>query len=392
MASLAFEPVFFAVGGASKNRLQRKQLLDVCLPAAQDRSFALADSHYNADKPFRIPSWIPSVLPSLPDGFSNPPCLRSSAVKLGKRDLLLVIGHLHDEEFLALRTLHPDLPDENVWIMGGTPTAFNLKVAMGNCIDNTQCPRYNLDMWDPTLKMYPEVLQRMRGYQWGGFFATRLASLLREDNGVVLGAFYRQFNLRQIAVDKNVLAFEKDVLRGAGDKECFAKVLSQIDATVTADMDGFQLMRAIYQAYSDNGPWDDEEAMAALTQSLLSTMKKYTSGLSINEYDSYVAHLMLRHHADITEELTAAFHMRFVRYCLGVQGAHATADDPDLVEYAAQLRTGMAGRLVMVLHDLGLDPMSDDWLAVAMLMTVAATPTSSDLADEDREAKQQRTR
>merc|ERR1712107_132244 len=95
-------------------------------------------------------------------------------------------------------------------------------------------------------------------------------------------------------------------------------------------------------------------------------MCAYTLALEINEYDSYVTHRMLRHYAGIIEELTPAFHMRFVQYCLCTQ-RNGKSGDEELDTYAAQLRTGMSGRSVMVLHDLGLDPMSDDWLAVALL-------------------------
>eukprot|EP00928_Gymnodinium_smaydae_P072441 TRINITY_DN5579_c0_g2_i2.p1 TRINITY_DN5579_c0_g2~~TRINITY_DN5579_c0_g2_i2.p1 ORF type:complete len:400 (+),score=73.97 TRINITY_DN5579_c0_g2_i2:34-1200(+) len=373
MATLDFDPFFFAVGGATPERLERKRLLEFCLPKLRGRSFALAGSSYDSNGPFRIPSWIPSVLPA-----SSASCsaqsLADSAVKLGERDALLVIGHIQDDEFRLFRAQNSELRDDNVWIMGGTPTAFNLKVAVGHCIDNAACPRYTLDQWEPTLAMYPEVLRKMRGFQWGGFFATRLPSLLRESEaGVVSGAFYRQFNLLQVAVDNKILEFERDVLKGAGNDERILRVLAQVDATVTASMKGVEVLTAIYKAYSDNGPWNDEATVSSLTSSLLKTMGAYTPHVEVNEYDSYVAHRMLRHYAKLEDDLTPDFHMRFVQYCLRIQNEE-DFEDEQLDAYASHLRRGMAGRKIVVLHDLGLDPMSDDWLAVCMLMTVATRP------------------
>jgi len=367
--------LFFAVGGASEHRIQRKVLLDTCFAKIADRSFALDGSTYNRENPFRIPSWIPSVL--------NVKCETSelmvaSSLEMGAGDLLLVIGHIHDDEFKALRNKWSDMPDENVWIMGGTQESFNLKTSIGHAIHGSKCPSYTVEEWTPLWNLYPDSLQKMRSFQWGGFFSSRMPSFIRKDpqSGLTLDAFYRQFNLDQIVEQGKIIEFEKEVLQNAGSDERLNRVLQQIRHI---EMDGSgisdtqELLSAVYQAYSDNGPWDDEHVVFSLTRSLMKVIPKFAP-LHIKEYDGFVTHMMLRHRSSLKEELDPIDHFRFVETCLRfLQGAGMG----EHADYAALLRKGLTGRRVVVLHDLGLDPMSDDWLAVSMLLAVSMEPSKS---------------
>jgi len=367
--------LFLAVGGAREHRIQRKLLLDTCCAQIADRSFALDGSTYNREKPFRIPSWIPSVLEVETDSSE---LMVASSKEMCAPDLLLVIGHIHDDEFKALRNKWSDMPDENVWIMGGTKESFNLKTSIGHAIDGSKCPSYTVKEWAPLWNLYPDSLRKMRSFQWGGFFSSRMPSLIRKDpqSGLTLDAFYRQFNLDQIVEQGKIIEFEKEVLHNAGSDERLNRVLQQI-GHIGLDGSGIsdtrELLSAVYQAYSDNGPWDDEHVVSSLTRSLMKVIPEFTS-LHIKEYDSFVTHMMLRHHCSLSEELDPTDHIRFVESCLrSLQGAGMG----EYSDYAALLRKGLTGKRVVVLHDLGLDPMSDDWLAVSMLLAVSTEPSKS---------------
>jgi len=368
------ELVFCAVGGATEHRIQRKLLLDACCPAIADRSFALDGSRYNSEKPFRIPSWIPSVL-DVATGSSE--SMLTSSVELGPQDVLLVIGHIHDDEFMVLRNKWPDLPDANVWVMGGEEESFNLKTPIGHAIGSSKCPSYSVEEWRPIWELYPSCLQKMRSFQWGGFFSSRMSSLLRIDakTGLTLDSFYRQFNLHQIVEDGKVVEFEKEVLRNAGGDLRLARVLEQIDCSDVNSSDTHEVFSAVHSAYSDHGPWDEEQIVSCITASLMQVIPNFTP-LNIKEYDSYVTHLMLRHSSYLTEELDPIGHLRFVESCLRCLQGSGLGEHAD---YAALLRKGLAGKKVVVLHDLGLDPMSDDWLAVSMLVAITMDPSTSSI-------------
>lgn len=320
---------------------------------------------YTEAQPFRIPSWIPSVLEDSPTDYLG---TSGYSFDLGAKDVLLVIGHIHDDEFDGLRGLHTNLLDENVWVQGGTPSSFNLKQNIGNCIDATLCPKFNINDWKPVLDLYPNLLKRMRAFQIGGFFSTRLPSMVRVDErmGLTMDSFYRQFNLSSIVQNGKILQFEKEVLENAGDYAKVQHTLQQISATVQADMDDVTCFQTVMRAYSNNGPWNDCMLVSALTDSLLSVIPKYAP-LVINEYDCYATHRMFRHYAGIGDELEPAFHMDCIQSSLRfMNGQHS----PDHQSYFKRLHDGFVGRRILVLHDLGLDPMCDDWLAISLILSV----------------------
>lgn len=364
--------VFFcAVGGSSLHRTSRKMLLDSCSVEGTN-SVALSGSPYDSS-PFPIPSWIPAVLPvdfdSREDALVSP-----SSSQFRDTDALLVIGHLHSKEFVELVKNFPRLQDEHIWIQGGFEDSFNIKLQVGHTHHSSQCPKYNLEDWAPTLALYPERLQVMRSFQWGGFFTTRQEVHIRDKEGVATDAFYRQFNLHQIVQENRVLEFETAVLREAGDHPKFRNTLAQMERDAQNVDTQTALFETVCNCYRDNGPWTDPSLVKVLTQSLMVVIPRFVP-LVINEYDSYVAHLMLRKYAGFDLEqvdLTPQRHMDFIQACLG-HGLPGESQRPLTVEndaYVQRLRSGFGCRTLLVLHDLGLDPMCDDWLAISLIRTV----------------------
>ena len=101
-------------------------------------------------------------------------------------------------------------------------------------------------------------------------------------------------------------------------------------------------------------------------------MPAYSPG--IREYDGFVAHQMLRRLAGIDGQLDAArerdrlVHLDLVIECLQRKD---DSSPPSLCSaYVTQLRAGKRPGRLNVMHDLGLDPQNDDWIAIQILRTV----------------------
>ena len=100
--------------------------------------------------------------------------------------------------------------------------------------------------------------------------------------------------------------------------------------------------------------------LAAFTRALIEKMEQWSAG--IREYDGFVVHQMLRHFAglqklDVACTADLELHLNFVRDSLGGQ----------VSDYIRQLRGGDRSRRLILLHDLGMDPQNDDWIAIQML-------------------------
>eukprot|EP00811_Abedinium_folium_P032279 NODE_5342_length_1781_cov_5.035067.p1 GENE.NODE_5342_length_1781_cov_5.035067~~NODE_5342_length_1781_cov_5.035067.p1 ORF type:complete len:518 (-),score=154.35 NODE_5342_length_1781_cov_5.035067:228-1733(-) len=360
---------FYAVGGSTQDRMQRKRLLDHICPDTAPFSCALAGSTYDGTNLYRTPSWLGAVLPPVQWGELNIDNACAGIPQMAENDVMLVIGHLHDDEFRSICSMQKDVLEENIWMMGGKPTSYNVRIPATHSMDESQCPLIPWDQWAATLALYPEILLKLRHYQWGAFFCSRRPLTIRESKGVWTSAFYRQFNLHEIVRSGLTVEFERAVLStaAAGGHPQFRRTLQQIEETIYTNMEEKAKIFAICKAYDDNGPWEDPLVMEQLTDSLTVVIPTFAA-LEVKEYDSYVCHKMLRKLVGFKEQLDPAEHMNFVRVCLKrVQG------DPDAINdvYTEYLHKALIGRRVIVLHDIGVDPMCNDWLAIAMLWSVA---------------------
>merc|ERR1712137_508599 len=288
---------------------------------------------------------------------------------LAEADLLLVIGHLHDDEFRGVCASQVGMLEENVWALGGKPTSYTLKIPTTNSVDESLCPVYNLNEWKPLFKLYPPILQKLRSYQWGALFCSRRPLTIREHHGVWTSAFYRQFNLHNIIRKGKMLDFEREVLKNAGDHHKFGDTLAKLDnLTMGKTLSEREQAFAVCAAYDANWPWDDPALMESLTDSLTKVIPKFVGvGSEVKEHDSFVAHKMLRSCAGFKENLDHSEHIQFLQKCLKrLQGDRRALQDV----YTEYLHEGLRGRRIVVFHDLGTDPMNEDWLALAMMWSV----------------------
>lgn len=246
-----------------------------------------------------------------------------------------------------------------------------------------ECPIFTLQEWyNKIFPIYPLPLQELRPYQIGSFWLTPLAMLIRPDQGagctsaVATDAFIRQFQLHALVIQNKIVAFHIEVLEETM-AQCMDSPnlpsLQQIRAglaSIDTSSSHEQQLKEICQVYELNKvATEDNNILRAVTSTLMQKMPEHSSG--IREYDGFLAHQMLRHLAGMDEEFDSSqecyrrIHVDLVVECLRIK------EESPCSEYVSQLRAGKrpAGRLHVV-HDLGLDPQNDDWIAIQILRAI----------------------
>ena len=244
-----------------------------------------------------------------------------------------------------------------------------------------QCPLFTLQEWYTGIfPQYPSPLQELRAYQIGNFWLTPLAESIRSEQGgdcasvFATDAFVRQFQLVDTLVRQNkIVAFHIEVL-----DEVMARCpnstklpILQKMATGLAGIDSCSSLerqfKEICQIYELNRDiTDDSSMLRCFTDTLMQKMPKHSAG--IREYDGFVAHQMLRSFAameelDASQEDHRRLHLDLVIECL------RHTEESACSEYICKLRAGKRPGRLHVLHDLGLDPQNDDWIAIQILRT-----------------------
>jgi hypothetical protein len=167
-----------------------------------------------------------------------------------------------------------------------------------------------------------------------------------------------------VAFHQSVLA---DVLSSGGVPPASERILTDMGrglaeiATVADAKEQLERISVLYAGCKEL--LSCTSTLAAFTRTLMVQMEQWSAG--IREYDGFVVHQMLRHLAglqklDVALKADYELHLRFVRDSLGGQ----------VSDYIRQLRGGDRSRRLILLHDLGLDPQSDDWIAIQMLRCV----------------------
>jgi len=249
-----------------------------------------------------------------------------------------------------------------------------------------QCPIFALQEWYTKIfPLYPPPLKGLRPYQIGTFWLTPLAVLIRPDKGaecdeaVATDAFVRQFQLHSLVSKNKIVDFHIQVLDEAiaqcpgspkmPSLELMRAGLAGIDTGSISHEQQLKEVCKVYAFYKE--VTEDSSVVQSFTSALMQQMPKHSAG--IREYDGFVVHKMLRHLADMKEEFDMSKeddrqkHLDFVIECL--QLAENTAEKSPC-EYVLQLRAGKRPARLHVMHDLGLDPQNDDWIAIQILRSV----------------------
>ena len=248
-----------------------------------------------------------------------------------------------------------------------------------------QCPIFTLQEWySEIFPLYPPPLQELKAYQIGNFWLTPLAVLIRPDEGagcasaVATDAFIRMFQLHALVSKNEIVEFHIKVLEETM-AQCLGSPklpsLQQLRAGLTSIDIGSsheQQLQEICKVYELNKDVaEDSGILHGFTQTLMQRMPEHSSG--IREYDGFVVHQMLRHLAGMKEVLDGSKegdrqrHLGLVIECLRLAGNTAEKSPS---EYVLQLRAGKRPVRLHVLHDLGLDPQNDDWIAIQILHVV----------------------
>ena len=277
-------------------------------------------------------------------------------------------------------------PQPQEWPKGGwKPSGFGESLAMLKAIkkdvksfDAAMCPKYTQTQWDQVLALYNGKILELHQFGLGAFFTSRFD-----------GSFYRQFGLATLSgvvrkrFEQKVVSELKKANLSAENK---AKVAALADALKALGEDVFagdagknkegdkgKDLLAMYRLWPDNNldgayagalmPDISKAVMSALKELPDYAGKGFDGGL--NEFDGYVCHCMLSDAAGIPPP-DAKQHLAVMLAC--VDAASKISEHVRLQELQVGLNKLLAGgKKITVMHDLGLDPMVDDFIALSIL-------------------------
>ena len=225
------------------------------------------------------------------------------------------------------------------------------------------CPSFTSGQWEELFTAYPQVLKDLNSLAVGGFFATRLGDKIRTDmkedgSRVTTDAFTRQFNLQQKCETPGAIReFEVSVAEELHEQlrntvsENIRDSVSKIPKDATTEK-ALEIAIAAYESNKLVGA-HDISVLDKILRPKINPPK---------EYDGFTAYYMIRSMAGLGKL------------------SKPTADDlfhalkwglPKEVKERFHQKSGV--RRVHVVHDLGLDPQSDDYNAVKLLMQLNET-------------------
>ena len=280
-------------------------------------------------------------------------------------------------------------PQPQEWPKGGwKPSGFGESLAMlkaikkdVNSFDAAMCPKYTQTQWDQVLALYNGKILELHQFGLGAFFTSRFD-----------GSFYRQFGLATLSggvrkrfEQKVVSELQKANLSAENEAKvvALADALSALgegvfagDAGKNKDGDNGKDLLAMYRLWPDNGldgaqagavmPFISKAVMSALKELPIYAGEAFDGGT--NEFDGYVCHCMLSDAAEISRP-TPDQHLGVMLACVNAD-SHISV--PELQQRLQQLKGGLNklladGKKITVMHDLGLDPMVDDFIALSIL-------------------------
>ena len=399
---------FYSVSGNSSTRRLRSSLLQEC--ANYKENYILSNSSYNSNNKWFIPNIIDKVIKSNNEIVEKP-------LEISENDILLLIGRIETNELVY------HLRNKKINFYGmGPGFNFNDRLAMelkndGSKINLTtqdMCPRFTHEQWNELLELYPEPLKKLREYQIGGFWLSRNIDYVKMRYGYnfLTSSFYNQWGLNTILDPKNnpeekpnynLLIFEKHIWNQAkelfleendGEKmiEAFSEfenILNNIDKEYKTIKDTFNKIYNTYNVFYKKFEYFNffkyfTKALLMNISSIgnkLSKLKNQDQGIDfmtgfksegIKEYDSYTIHCCL-----IGGYPNKIDHFNLVRHCLRSNnydrsqvGQPVLTYNPYLDEFKSKVKENIGDKNIVCLHDIGLDPQNDDWLAIELLLAV----------------------
>ena len=307
-----------------------------------------------------------------------------------KDDTLLMIGHTNFNTGLSTDMFEGADQESHIYLQGpgfnigsGSLAMLKATVTDVNSFDAGMCPKYAQTQWDQVLSLYNGKILELHQFGLGAFFTSRFD-----------GSFYRQFGLatlsggvrkrfEQKVVSELYNQYEKlspdnedKVVALAGALGALGEDVFAGDAGKNKDGDKGKDLVAMYRLWPDNG-LDGAQAgavMPFISKAVMSALKELPTYAGeageafdggTNEFDGYVCHCMLSDAAGIFRP-TPKEHLDVMLAC--VDAASKVSEHVRLLQLQVGLNNLLAnGKKITVMHDLGLDPMVDDFIALSIL-------------------------
>jgi hypothetical protein len=382
----------YSVGGPENYRNLRALLLSKCIPQTsgfKSRQLYTIDPGPKWNIP-AIPlvetmdaSFDPNGLPTFPALEFTEKAEVAEKIECKDGDVVLIIGKTNigfgpksfPTEFLDTLQVEESVKKSvPIWIMGGEESSFNFSTsdvkALQDCgfenlnlVSDSTCPSFTNEQWEDLLaNHYPLCLGKLNRLAIGSFFATRIALMVRKDKDdeYATDAFTRQFNLRKMCQTTDAIRnFELEVATQLHEALCVANTKRRDENPATKILELIHeipenettenALKAAIAAYDGNSLNTDEIVV------LGEILRPKLNGAK--EYDGFTAYSMIRSMAGIRQSPTKDELLEALKNGI----------PPDVVE---QFHSNSNVKCIHVVHDLGLDPQSDDYNAVKLLMSL----------------------
>ena len=322
---------------------------------------------------------------------------KKDAIVATERDTVLLIGHTSMRASIAEQMLKIQ-DGARVFVQG---PGFNIPKATLTALSQRcrveaytaeQCPVYTLGEWEPLLEKYPAQVKQLQAYGLAAFF------LSRKD-----GSFHRQFSMTQFTENEkkkfeyNVAEKLQKVVTNSKLQGNLTVILEFIDSendaffkwgqgrTGGTEENWLKLFdmwkNHVFDWLKDQNDKVINEVMHHLKDVLI---KELGSTAKAKEYDAYVCHNMLHHNVPEENQWVyrpdAEIHYHLLQQVLQVDSSppqECKSPEEECIKkvlvdaHIQHLVDGLHailkdGNLVIV-HDLGLDPMVDDFLAIELI-------------------------
>lgn len=272
----------------------------------------------------------------------------------------------------------------------------------------TEGNNFNEQKWNDLISKYPRVLQDLVIINKAGFFLTRSSEdgfiKQRGEPPISTEAFSRQFNLDDfIRENKYHTEFELAVARGLREKniegiEILIKTLEEIPELTKGGLDKeefheyFKKISEIYRRWKETffdtirSEEEKNRVIVLFDESITAAITNFMP-YRAREYDAYAFHMWARSiagmnvgdsklekifflHGNDENEVVANIHFILLKLALGDVDAILEMKTEYMreavAEYIENLREAFSNVRVHILHDLGLDPQADDYLAIKL--------------------------
>ena len=323
-----------------------------------------------------------------------------------KDDTVLLIGHTSFIQEQSAAMVSGVDKETAMWVQG---PGFNLG---GDVFEEVKkahtdfhgfsrdvCYAFNATEWGSLTKLYPPTIEQLHAYGVGAFFTSRSD-----------GAFYRMFGLSDIDA-KVRKQFEVAVAQKA--IELLTLELEQTSVETGSGMSSANLVVAmglvinIFNKVTDlsedtfigdvkkgtdydqvgintiNILWKEVNAskfpllQPILSQCVMASLGTHVPTYLTMEFDGLVCHCMLRNAMQMETIPTREEHMEFLKNTLSGEVSNL---------YCTNLRIGLEKILskgnLYIMHDIGLDPMVDDFLALNIIDKLMASPAQGETKTE----------